>query len=95
MATFVILSRIAPGAIGRPEDFKQLADRVSEEIKTKCPGLSWKESYATMGRFDVVDIVETNTPAEATRAALILRGAGHEYTETLPATPWVDYLSNL
>src|SRR5437899_9904823 len=58
MPAFVILSRISPGAFDDPKDFKALAKDVSEKIKRECPGVTWKESFATLGRFDVVDIVE-------------------------------------
>ena len=67
MATFVILSRISPEAIDDPKDFKKLAEAVSERIKQQCPGVTWKESYATLGRFDVVDIVEAADAKECSR----------------------------
>jgi uncharacterized protein with GYD domain len=37
---------------------------VTEKIKTECPGVVWKESFATLGRFDVVDIVQAADPKE-------------------------------
>ena len=55
--TYVILSRLSTGAIRDPADFKQLAATVSEKIKAECPGIVWKNSYVTLGRFDVVDVV--------------------------------------
>ena len=55
MATYVILSRISPEAVKDPKNFKDLAKTVSEAIKQQCPGVIWKDSYATLGRFDVVD----------------------------------------
>jgi uncharacterized protein with GYD domain len=54
MATYVILSRISPKGFRDPKDFKKLAETVSAKIKSACPGVRWKDSYATMGRFDVV-----------------------------------------
>ena len=48
-----------------------------------------------MGRFDVVDIVEADSPAEVERAAMIIRAYGHARTETLQATPWKDFLAGL
>ena len=68
MPTFVILSRISPEAFDDPKDFKDLAKDVSEKIKRQCPGVIWKDSFATLGRFDVVDIVETADPKGAERA---------------------------
>lgn len=69
-----------------PKDFKDLAKTVSEKIKRQCPGVTWKESFATLGRFDVVDIVEATDPKELETAAMIIRAYGHASTETLVAT---------
>ena len=95
MATFVILSRIAPEAVNDPKDFKTLAKTVADKIKQQCPGVIWKDSFATLGRFDVVDIVEAAKPEEVEKAAMIIRSYGHASTETLVATPWKEFLSSL
>src|SRR5205823_13365537 len=90
MPTFVILSRISPQAFDDPKDFKALAKDVSEKIKRECPGVTWKESFATLGRFDVVDIVDASDPKEIEKAAMLIRAYGHASTETLIATPWKE-----
>ncbi len=95
MATYVILSRVSPQASQDPKDFKQLASRISAKIKAECPRVIWKESYGTLGRFDVVDIVESDDPKQVARAAMILRTSGHETTETMMATPWKEFLASL
>lgn len=95
MATYVILSRISPEAFDDPKDFKDLAKTVSEKIKRQCPGVTWKDSFATLGRFDVVDIVEATDPKEVEKAAMLIRAYGHASTETLVATPWKDFLVSL
>lgn len=95
MATYVILSQIQPGAFGEPKDFKMLAKDVSGTIKEQCPGINWKYSYATTGRFDVVDVVEADSPAEVEKAAMIIRSHGHAVTETMVATPWNEFLDAL
>ena len=92
MATYVILSRVSPQAFSKPEEFKQLAAKVSEKIKSECPGVTWKHSYATMGRFDVIDIVEADDQEQVEKAAMIIRAYGHSSTETLLATPWKEFL---
>ncbi len=93
MATYVILSRVSPTAFNDPKDFPQLAKTVSEKIKKECPGVKWKESFATMGRFDVVDVVESDDPHQVARAAMIIRAYGKSETETLSAMPWHDFLN--
>ena len=52
-------------------------------------------SYATLGRFDVVDIVEAKDPKQIEKAAMIIRAFGHSTTETLVATPWKEFLGSL
>jgi uncharacterized protein with GYD domain len=95
MPTYVILSRISPLAFENPKDFRKLADTVSQKIKEECPKVTWKHSYATLGHFDVVDIVESDDPQQVARAAMIIRAYGKSETETLPATPWKDFLESL
>src|SRR5262245_50258640 len=50
-----------PQAFEDRKEFKDLAKTVSEKIKKQCPGITWKDSYATLGRFGVVDIVKELT----------------------------------
>jgi uncharacterized protein with GYD domain len=95
MATYIILSRFSPEAFADPKDFKQLAARVAEKIKTECPGVTWKASFATLGRFDVVDVVESADPKQIEKAAMIIRAYGHSTTETLLGTPWKEFLEML
>lgn len=57
MGTYIILSRVSPEAFSDPFEFKKMADNVSNKIKSECPGVVWKASYATTGRFDFVDFV--------------------------------------
>ena len=95
MATYVILSRFSPEAFNDPKDLKKLARTVSAEIKKQCPAIHWKTSFATLGRFDVVDIVESDDPQQIARAAMIIQAYGHSTTETLSAAPWDEFLQTL
>lgn len=95
MATYVILSRFGPDAFDDPGDFPKLAEKVAAKIKAECPGVQWKHSYATTGRVDVVDVVESDDVRQVERAAMIIRAYGHSTTETLLATPWQEFLSML
>jgi uncharacterized protein with GYD domain len=95
MSTYVILSRISSEAFRDPQDFPKLAEAVASKIKSECPGVDWKESYATTGRFDVVDIVEADDLGQVEKAAMIIRAYGHATTETMVATPWKEFLEML
>ena len=95
MAHYVILSRVSPGAFEDPHDFRRLAEAVSEKIKSQCPAVRWRESFSTLGRYDSVDLVESDDPSQVERAAMIIRSLGRSATEVLPATPWKDFISRL
>jgi uncharacterized protein with GYD domain len=95
VATYIILSRFSPEAIGDPKHFRNLADAVAAKIRQQCPDVTWKGSFATLGRFDVVDFVEADDPKQIEKAAMIIRAYGHSTTETLLATPWKEFLSAL
>ncbi len=95
MGTYIILTRISAEAFKNPEEFKQLAAGVSEKIKSDCPEVVWKDSYVTMGRFDVVDIVESDDPKNVEKAVMIIRALGHSTTETMAATPWKEFIERL
>ncbi|HYL16968.1 MAG TPA: GYD domain-containing protein [Terriglobales bacterium] len=95
MTTYIILSRFSPEAFKDPKDFRTLAADVSTKIKKQCPDITWKGSFATLGRFDVVDFVEAEDPKQIEKAAMLIRAYGHSITETLVATPWKEFLSEL
>ncbi len=92
MTTYIILSRVSPEAFSDPFEFKKIAETVSSKIKNECPDVVWKESFATSGRFDFVDVVESDDPKQVTKATMIIRSYGHSITETLAATPWDEFL---
>lgn len=95
MAMYVILTRLQPGAYSSPKDLKSIARDVAGEIKQECPAVQWKYSYATMGRWDVVDVVESDDPRQVEKAAMIIRARGKAMTETMQATPWHDFIDAL
>lgn len=95
MATYIIMSRFSSHAFPDPSEFKKIAEEVSERIRRECPGLVWKQVYATFGRFDVVDIVESDDPMQVEKATMIIHAYGHSTTETLVATPWQEFLDML
>jgi uncharacterized protein with GYD domain len=95
VTTYIILSRFSPEAFDDPKNFRELAASVSERIKRQCPDITWKGSFATLGRFDVVDFVEADDPKQIEKAAMIIRAYGRPTTETLVATPWKEFISVL
>ena len=66
MQTYIILSRLSPDALKDPKIYREMADKVSNRIKQECPDVHWQKSFAVLGRFDVVDIVESDNPKQGT-----------------------------
>ncbi|HOD70075.1 MAG: GYD domain protein [Deltaproteobacteria bacterium ADurb.BinA179] len=95
MQTYIILSRLSPDALKDPKIYREMADKVSNRIKQECPDVHWQKSFAVLGRFDVVDIVESDNPKQVEKAAMIIRAFGNSTTETLFATPWHEFLDML
>lgn len=95
MAIYIILSKLDSGAAMEPNQFKDVAATVTRKIKDDCPEVKWKDSYATMGQYDVVDVVESDNPLQVEKAAMIIRGYGRAHTETLLATPWKEFVGSL
>ncbi len=95
MGTYIILSRVSPEAFRTSKDLKQAAETVLAKLKSECPGVIWKDSYATMGRYDFVDTVVSDDPKKVEKAAMIIRAYGHSTTETLLATPWKEFIASL
>jgi len=95
MSTYIILRRLPPAALDDPRHSLELADQVSRKIKDECPNVRWKESYATLGRYDVVDVVETEDPKEIDKVTTIIQAYGHSTTDTLIGTPWKQFLAGL
>ncbi len=92
MATYIILSRVSPEAFSDPYEFKKIAQTVASKIRAQCPDVHWRESYAVNGRFDVIDIIESDDPKQVMKAAMIIRAYGHSTTETMEATPWEEFM---
>lgn len=91
----ISFSAASPPSPFATKDVKRLAAAVSERIKAERPGVRWKDSWATTGHFDVVDVVESDDPKQVTRAAMIIHAHGHATTETALATPWKEFLASL
>ena len=95
MKEYVILVRFSPEAFRDPKDLKKTMDVLFTKIKSDCPKVVWKGSYSTLGRYDVVDIVESDDPEQVEKVAMLIRAYGHATTETLPAKPFKEFLANL
>jgi uncharacterized protein with GYD domain len=88
VATYVMLTRLSPEALTRPESVVQLNKQISERIKRECSKVKWVANYAVLGSCDYLDIFDAPDPETATKVSLLVRSFGHATTETWIATPW-------
>lgn len=95
MRHYMIVSRFSPDAFKDPNELPKTADLVARTIRERCPKVRWLSSYGAMGRYDVIDIVESDDQREVERAAMVIHGLGRCTTETFPLTPWKEFLGNL
>jgi uncharacterized protein with GYD domain len=88
VAAYILLTRLYPDAVKRPESFEQLNQSVSEQIRKECPDTKWLASFLVLGPYDYLDIFEAPDNEAAARVALIIRSFGHGTTEIWPAVAW-------
>jgi uncharacterized protein with GYD domain len=91
MATFVMLTRLGPGAIQAPSDLERLAQAVENRIRKDCPEVRWTANFAVLGPYDYLDVFEAPDEAVAAKVAMIVRFLGHAQTETWSALTWERY----
>lgn len=91
MLTFVMLTRLSPGALHSPRSLEDLERQVKEQIQADCPEIEWVHNYAILGDCDYLDIFKAPDMAAALKVATIVRTFGHGHTEVWTATEWGSY----
>ena len=91
MATFIMQTRLSHQALQSPDSLTKLSHGVMQHIRTACPSVEWKASYAVLGPADYIDIFEAPDIATATKVATIIRTYGHATTEIWAATEWKEF----
>lgn len=91
MMTFIMLTRLSPGALTSPRSFEELEHQVKERIETECPDIQWVHNYAVLGGCDYLDIFTAPDLETALKVETIVRTYGHAQTEVWSATEWRAY----
>jgi uncharacterized protein with GYD domain len=88
MTTFILLTRLTPGAISEPRVLENLERRIMEHIRAECPNVKWLSSFAVLGPYDYLDLFEAPDFDSAIKVSAIVRTCGHAHTQVWPATHW-------
>lgn len=89
MAIFIMLTRLAHGALRSPEQLEKLEKEVVERTEKELgKAVSWRANYAVLGPCDYLDIFEAADIEVAMKVSTIVRTFGHAHTEVWPATEW-------
>lgn len=91
MSTFLLLTRLSPQSLHQPKSFETLEHHVADQVRAHCPDVKWVASYAVLGPWDYVDLIDAPDVAAATRVSVLVRSYGHAHTEVWPAMAWPDF----
>ena len=67
MPQFLLLTRLSPQALHQARSYATLERHVAEQVQHHCPAVKWLHSWALLGGWDYVDVIEAPDLEEATR----------------------------
>ena len=88
MPVYVMMTRLAHGALAEPSNLETLEKEVMDRVQALCPEVEWLTSYAVLGPYDYLDVFDAPDNDTATKVATVIRTFGHAQTEIWPATDW-------
>ena len=93
MPTFVLLSTLTPEGVQTIKNNPSRIREVNKEIEQL--GATVKGQWATLGRFDFVNIVEAPDAATMARVSVALGARGSTKIRTLPALSIEEFLTSI
>jgi uncharacterized protein with GYD domain len=93
MPTFILLTTLTPEGVQTVKNNPSRIREVSKEIEQL--GASVKGQWATLGRYDFVNVVEAPDETTMAKVSLELGSRGTAKYETMTAIPVDDFISAL
>lgn len=90
MATFVLLTKVTPAGVKTLQANPRRITEVNKEIEAQ--GARVVAQYATLGRYDFVNIVEAKDAETMARVSVSLGARGTLAIETLSAIPVASFV---
>lgn len=94
MKTYVMVTKLAPEHTDLVNVANTMKDRAKggtvwlNEIRSKCPEVTFLAHYALLGNYDFMDIYEAPDEETAALVSLITRSKGAFVVESWPAIPY-------
>ena len=60
-------------------------------MRSHCPDVKWLVSYALLGPWDYLDVIEAPSVEAATQVSVLVRSYGQAHTEVWPAVAWPEF----
>jgi uncharacterized protein with GYD domain len=93
MPTYILLSTLNPEGVQTIKNNPQRIREVNKEIEQL--GATVKAQWATLGRFDFVNVVEAPDDKTMARVSLELSSRGTARYESMNAIPVDDFIASL
>ena len=91
MATFILLTKLSPEESKKIHNRAKLGHVWLEEVKAKCPEVTFKAHYALLGRYDFMDIYEAPDEKVAAKVSMIGMANGAYSAESITAIPYKEF----
>ena len=91
MPTYIMLTTLNPDGVQTIKNNPARIKEVNKEVEQL--GATVKAQWATLGRFDFINVIEAPDEQTIARVSLELGSRGTGKYETLPAIPIDDFIS--
>ncbi len=93
MKTFIMMSTLSPEGVQTIKNNPSRIKEVNKEIEAL--GAKVKDQWATLGRFDFINVIEAPDEKTIAKISLELGSRGTATYETLPAIPVEEFISSV